>query len=967
MFSSWRTWFKNLGSRKGQGERPARKNKRKQPRPAARLRLEDLETRVVPAGTWTHFNHLPPTGTGTMMLLSDGSFMAQGAQHNGTDNAWYRLTPGSDGSYATNGTWSALPSMSLQRQYFASNVLPDGRVLVVGGEYSGPFGTLNDTNTGEIFDPTANGGAGAWHNIAPFPQSHFGDDPSMVLGNGQVLCGYLAGPQTYLYNPATNTWTQTGTKLHNDQSDEETWLKLPDGSVLTYDIWDDVTTGHSTAQRYLPSTGQWVDAGTVPVHLSSTALGDELGGATLLPDGRAWFIGCNGNTAFYTPSTNSWATGPTLPNGQHADDAPLCMMTNGHVLMALDGPGNTFSPPTRLWDYDPVGNSFTQVNPPPLAGNNNVSAFTCRMLALPNGRVAFEYGRTNDLYVYTPGSGPNAAWAPTVSAISATSSTFTLTGTQLNGISAGASYGDDAEMDSNFPIVEYLDHNGSYHYARTFNWSSTGVQTGSTPVTTQYTLPAGVTDGAYRVQVVTNGIASSAVLNVLMDSALNNVTLKIDGGNPTLYDVFSGNILLSQWSIGSFSAVDVTMKGTPGTVNILSTPPGVPVNVYAAGHSTINIGNAGSLAGIQGPVALENIPSFSTVNIDDHLDPNPHPFVTLSTQASSPYDSGASHEAYGRLSGLAPAPISWEYNDTSGVTINGAGGGTTFTVIDVPQVATTLNGTGGANALRGPNLPNAWTLSAAQGGNLDGKIIFNNIQNLVGGTGGDTFILTSPVPVSSKIVLNSASKLTAPAGTYTLSGTVSNNGNLLLVGGPGNITLTPTAVVSGAGGLTVQGPGTLTLWANNSYSGPTTVLGGTLVVNGFQTNSPITVNAGGTLAGIGSVGPLLVKGGTVAPGPVGGGTGTLTATAANFSMGGRLVIQAFPNGTFDRLNVTGPLILGGTSTLTVNANGLSTPRNFPGIVHFGLRLGNFSTVNKLNTILTPTLITLVNSLDVDFS
>ena len=38
---------------------------------------------------------------------------------------------------------------------------------------------------------------------------------------------------------------------------------------------------------------------------------------------------------------------------------------------------------------------------------------------------------------------------------------FTLTGTQLNGISAGATYGDDAEMDTNYPIIQLKAKDGS--------------------------------------------------------------------------------------------------------------------------------------------------------------------------------------------------------------------------------------------------------------------------------------------------------------------------------------------------------------------------------------------------------------------------------------------------------------------------------------------------------------------------
>src|SRR5262249_50661730 len=83
----------------------------------------------------------------------------------------------------------------------------------------------------------------------------------------------------------------------------------------------------------------------------------------------------------------------------------------------------------------------------------------------------------------------------------------TLTGTQLNGISEGASFGDDAEMSTNFPIVQLTnDATGQAFYARTFNWTP-GVATGSTPVTTQFTLPDGLPQAIYSLRVVASGTA----------------------------------------------------------------------------------------------------------------------------------------------------------------------------------------------------------------------------------------------------------------------------------------------------------------------------------------------------------------------------------------------------------------------------------------------------------------------------
>src|SRR5262249_19578499 len=150
--------------------------------------------------------------------------------------------------------------------------------------------------------------------------------------------------QTYIYDPyGTNTWTFAANKLRNDRNNEETWNLLPDNSILAYEVFTE-SGGTGRAQRYVPSSNTWVDAGVVPVALSGgTAFGFEMGGQVLLQATRVGALGANGNAAFYDPTTNSWAAGPTIPRDslnrvQGADDAPAAVLPNGKVLLAVDRP-----------------------------------------------------------------------------------------------------------------------------------------------------------------------------------------------------------------------------------------------------------------------------------------------------------------------------------------------------------------------------------------------------------------------------------------------------------------------------------------------------------------------------------------------------------------------------------------------------------------------------------------------------
>ncbi|CAI2011662.1 Extracellular serine protease precursor [Serratia entomophila] len=115
--------------------------------------------------------------------------------------------------------------------------------------------------------------------------------------------------------------------------------------------------------------------------------------------------------------------------------------------------------------------------------------------------------------------------------------------------------------------------------------------------------------------------------------------------------------------------------------------------------------------------------------------------------------------------------------------------------------------------------------------------------------------------------------------------------------------------ISGHGGLTKQGIGTLVLTGANTYSGPTQVNAGLLAVNG-SVASDVSVQGSGTLGGSGSVGSLAVhRGGTVAPG---NSIGTLSvANNLSFDAGSRYAVEVGPNGQSDRIVTGGSATIGG--------------------------------------------------------
>src|ERR1700716_929445 len=106
---------------------------------------------VVSAQKWTRLTNQPTFFASTAFILTDGRVMVQdeGAQD------WWALTPDAKGSYL-KGTWSQLASLptGYSPLYYASTVLPDGRVAIIGGEYN--FGVADWTTLGAIYNPKTN-------------------------------------------------------------------------------------------------------------------------------------------------------------------------------------------------------------------------------------------------------------------------------------------------------------------------------------------------------------------------------------------------------------------------------------------------------------------------------------------------------------------------------------------------------------------------------------------------------------------------------------------------------------------------------------------------------------------------------------------------------------------------------------------------------------------------------------------
>jgi len=484
---------------------------------AAALSLLFAATQLSNAQHWVPLNNQPNAnlGLGNPLLLTDGTVIL----HQLCGPQWWRLTPDPFGNYV-NGTWTRIANLpsGYAPLYFGSAVLPDGRVMIAGGELnSATPGNCQYvwTNQAAIYNPKTN----KWTTVAPpAGWTNIGDAQSVVLADGTYMQANCCTTEAALLDASTLTWTITG-QGKKDVYDEEGWTLLPNGTVLTVDayVFDYIKSG-KRYEIYHPSTGMWTMAGYTPVQLwdsypDANHASHELGPGVLRPDGTVFYLGANGtpgqagHTATYDTHTKKWTAGPDIPDLMDVADGPAALLPGGSVLFQAS-PG-IYNTPSKFFTWD--GTAYHDVT----AGNTdapNASSYYGNMLLLPTGQVL--YTDFANVWVFQNGGNPQSAWLPQILSVSTTLSrghTYKITGLNFNGFSQGAAYGDDVQAATNYPLVQITNRvSGQVFYARTHDHSTMAIAY-STPASTNFDVTGKIATGLSDLRVVVNGIASPAV------------------------------------------------------------------------------------------------------------------------------------------------------------------------------------------------------------------------------------------------------------------------------------------------------------------------------------------------------------------------------------------------------------------------------------------------------------------------
>ena len=306
-----------------------------------------------------------------------------------------------------------------------ATLLPNGKVLVAGGGGTGLSALLA---TAELYDPATGSwtATGSMHGIRILHTATLLPDGKVLVAGGadsitETSVNALATAE--LYDPASGAWTATGSMI--EARAYHTATLLANGKVLVAGGSGSAAGSDSlaTAELYDPATGTWTATGNlIEARTYHTA--------TLLPDGRVLVAGGSGlhgpqlaSAELYDPGTGSWTATGTMVTDRSGHTATL--LQDGRVLVL----GGSSAPPTPSPTvtaelYDPRTGSWTA------AESVNGDHYRGTATPLDDGRVLVAGGGTSAAHdgaeLYDPRTG---SWSATANMLAPRSGhTATLLG-----------------------------------------------------------------------------------------------------------------------------------------------------------------------------------------------------------------------------------------------------------------------------------------------------------------------------------------------------------------------------------------------------------------------------------------------------------------------------------------------------------------------------------------------------------
>jgi MYXO-CTERM domain-containing protein len=263
-------------------------------------------------------------------------------------------------------TYSVAGSLQDGRIGHTANLLPDGRVIFLGGSYS---------SSADLFDPQA----GTFTRIADALLQQRETHTSTVLPNGNVLVvgGDQASAELFHGGaPLSTNAFVPGPALGTGRRDH-TATTLSDGRVLLAGGDLGPTPTPSDSELFDESLGSFASGAAMVqprARHSATRLND---GRVLVVGGRADFTTILAAVEWFDATSETFVAGPSLATARIEHTATR--LRDGRVLVAGGFDGTTELDSAEL--FDPVTNTFAPVGPLPLPLSGH------RAILLRSGKV----------------------------------------------------------------------------------------------------------------------------------------------------------------------------------------------------------------------------------------------------------------------------------------------------------------------------------------------------------------------------------------------------------------------------------------------------------------------------------------------------------------------------------------------------------------------------------------------------
>lgn len=400
----------------------------------------------------------------------------------------------------------------------------------------------------------------------------------------------------------------------------------------------------------------------------------------------------------------------------------------------------------------------------------------------------------------------------------------------------------------------------------------------------------------------------------------------VNTGSLTLGEGGSGALMISNGgTVTSTGAITIgTGGGGTGSVTVDGAGSGLGISSNAAlsvGDGTLTITNGGTVASGASIVGAANGATGSV-----HVDGAGSQWFVSNLLYLGYAGTGSLLVANGGTAVTGTAAIGGLAGGSGGsAVIDGAGSSWTVIALYVG-----FNTTGSLAVMHGASVSNLNT-AIGQNSGSNGSVTVDG----AGSSWNTLGLFAIGVSGTGALTIANGGAVSA-GGPFSIANLAGSTGSLNIGAAPGSVaaapgTLTTATVQFGAGagainfnhtsaaylfapdivgnGAVNQLSGNTILTGTSTYTGPTTIDGGTLSVNGSIAGTLTTVNAGGTLGGIGTVGDTTINGGRLAPG---NSIGTLTV-AGNLVLTTAASYMVEVSGTSaDKTVVTGSAQLAGT-------------------------------------------------------